>query len=162
MCLCVYVLFCLNQDVIKAHPSHLVLWSIVSPTVFLFFLKFGSSTLYNFSPCGFCSLHGLAQHILTELNKDFQQKCTFISLECTIQTPRPVASSPFTGFFSSGLRTSLCLRVLYSSYTSPLVWYSTTSFTKSQTVMMQRTVQSHLHDSHPTGVSFLSPPLMHI
>ena len=107
LCLCVCVSFCLNQDVIKAHPFHLVLWSIVSPTVFLFFLQFESSTLYNFSPCGFCSLHGLAQHILTEFNKDFQQRCTFISLECTIQTPRPVASSPFTGFPWSGLHTSL-------------------------------------------------------
>ena len=124
----------------------------------------GSSTLYNFSPCSFCSLHGLAQHILTEFNKDFQQRYTFISLEGVIQTPRPVASSPFTGFLSGGLLTSLCLRVLHSTYASPLVvWCSTTSFTKSQTVMAQRTYsQCHLHDSHPIGVSFLSPPLRHI
>lgn len=121
VCICVCVLFCLNQDVIKAHPFHLVLWSRVSPTVFLFFLQFGSSTLYNFSPCGFFSLHGLAQHILTEFNKDFQQRYTSISLECIIQTPRSVTSSPFTGFRSSGLHTSFCLRVLYSSYASPLV-----------------------------------------
>lgn len=140
------VLFCLNQDVIKARPFRLVLWSIVSPTVFFVFLaiymlkKNGSSTLYNFLPCSFCSLHSLAQHILTEFNKVFQQRYTFISLEGIIRTPRPVASSPFTGFLSSGLHTSLCLRVLYSSYASPLVaWYSTTSFTKSQTVMAQRT-----------------------
>ena len=124
----------------------------------------GSSTLYNFSPCSFCSVHGLAQHILTEFNKVFQQRYTFISLEGVIQTPRPVASSPFTGFLSGGLLTSLCLRVLHSTYARPLVvWCSTTSFAKSQTVMVQRTYsQCHLHDSHPIGVSFLSPPLRHI
>lgn len=49
------------------------------------------------------------------LRKIFQQRYTFVSLECVILTPRSAALCAFIGVLSRGAYTPLCLRVLYSS-----------------------------------------------